>query len=109
MVAQRSGGADDVDASVAWHYVQAKILSRLGAAEDAESLARHGLALLAGTDALSRQGDVLAVLADILRLTGRSGDANTYLHSAIQLYEEKGNVVAAARARAILPEFAVPT
>jgi cytochrome c-type biogenesis protein CcmH/NrfG len=42
------------------------------------------------------------VLAEALRAQGRPGEAAAALDRALRLYEEKGNLVSAARVRAAL-------
>jgi len=64
--------------------------------------------LVARTDALNRRADSLLVLAEILRLQARESDAAGQIREALLLYEQKGNVVSAERARAMLLEAAVP-
>jgi DNA-binding SARP family transcriptional activator/tetratricopeptide (TPR) repeat protein len=106
--ARESGGSDDLDAAFAWRYVQAKVLARQGAVDEAEQLAREAVDLVARTDALSRHGDSLLVLGEILGLQGRENEVNGQIREALRLYEQKGNVVSAERAKAMLLEGAVP-
>src|SRR5262249_43767299 len=70
-VARESAGDDDLDAALSWQPVEARILARKGALEEAERLARATLNLAARTDALNRHADTLLVLAEILELAGR--------------------------------------
>ena len=77
-VARESAGSDDLDAAFVWRYVQAKVLTRVGAIDEAERLAREALDLVARTDALNRHGDSLLALAEILhprQETRRSADS----------------------------------
>ena len=107
-LARESAGGDDLDAALAWRYVRAKVLARLGAIGEAEQLAREALDLVARTDALNRHGDALLALAEICRLDGRESEAFEHIREALRLYEQKGNVVSVGRARAMLLEAAVP-
>jgi tetratricopeptide (TPR) repeat protein len=107
-VARESAGNDDLDAAFGWRYVQAKVLVRLGAIGEAEQRAREALDLVAQTDALNRQGDSLLVLAEIFRQQGRENEADAQIREALRLYEQKGNVVSAERAKASLLEGAIP-
>jgi hypothetical protein len=50
------------------------------------------------------QGDALLHLADALRAGRRATDAVAAAERALSLYEGKGNLVSAARARAALNE-----
>jgi predicted ATPase len=90
-VSERATAPDDLSAGVQWRAVRAKLLARRGEQEEAERLAREAVDLAEETDFPVLRADALLVLAE---LTG--GDPAP----AIRLYEEKGNVVAAERARA---------
>jgi DNA-binding SARP family transcriptional activator len=92
-----SAVADDILTRAVWHGTQAKVLAHEGRADEAEALARAAVALVEPTDLLSHRGDAMLDLADVLRTCGRGGDAERA--SAAALYERKGNVAAAARAR----------
>ena len=50
------------------------------------------------TDLLGIQGDAVVDLADVLTVLGQPQKAASALADAAALYEEKGNVVSAARA-----------
>jgi hypothetical protein len=60
------------------------------------------------TDLLNSRGDVLKDLAWILRRAGDDVQAALILRDAVELYERKGNVVAAGWARDLLQELSVP-
>jgi Flp pilus assembly protein TadD len=96
-VSERSTAPDDLSAGVQWRAVRAKLLARQGDSEAAEALAREAVALASETDFLVLHGDALMDLAEVLRTNGR--DAGSVILEALQLYEQKGNVVAAERAR----------
>ena len=51
------------------------------------------------------QAHAASSLAEVLGQTGSNGAATTELERAVELYESKGNVVAAERARAALVEI----
>jgi tetratricopeptide (TPR) repeat protein len=107
-LARESAGSDDLDAAFGWRYVRTKVLARVGAIDEAEPLAREAVDLVARTDALNRHGDSLLALAEILRLQGRESEAAGQIREALRLYEQKGNVVSAERAKAMLLGAAVP-
>ncbi len=46
--------------------------------------------------------DALMDLAEVLRIAGRDAESGPFVEQALELYEQKGNVVAAAKARRIL-------
>ena len=94
----------DVDAQVNGYRVQAKLLARQGNFGEALALARAGVRLSAPTDYLELRARALMDLAEVLRLAGRTDEALPVVRQALQLFERKGNVVSAARARVVLQE-----
>jgi class 3 adenylate cyclase/tetratricopeptide (TPR) repeat protein len=91
--------SEDVASQVGWRAARAMVLADRGELHEAEGLAREAVELAKSGDALDDQGDNLSVLAGILVAPGRSGEAAALFEEAIALYERKGNVVSAARAR----------
>jgi DNA-binding SARP family transcriptional activator/tetratricopeptide (TPR) repeat protein len=89
-VSERATAPDDLSAGVQWRGVRAKLLARRGDAQAAEALAREAVALAEETDFPVLRGDALIVLDEV------AGEGRA---EAIRLYEEKGNVAAAERAR----------
>ncbi len=101
-VSEEATAPDDLSAGVQWRAVRAKLMARQGGTEQAEALAREAVALAAETDFLVLRGDALMDLAEVLRTAGRETDSVPFAGQALELYEQKGNVVAAERARASL-------
>jgi predicted ATPase len=101
-VAERSATPGVADEDVGWRRVRAKLLARKGDREEAERFARQATALAAMTDLLDDRAQTLADLAEVLRLGGRPEESTAALEEALRLYEQKGNVVATARLRAVL-------
>jgi class 3 adenylate cyclase/tetratricopeptide (TPR) repeat protein len=91
---------DDVFSHVAWRGVRSKAFARKGELEHAELLAREAVALAEQTDGLNLHGDALLDLAEVLRTVGRPAEAVAATERALSLYERKGNLVSAERARA---------
>jgi DNA-binding SARP family transcriptional activator len=77
----------------------AKALARLGRHDEARMLAAETAALLRTTDALDERAEVGAATAEVLALCGDHVGAGEAAAEAIALFEEKGNVVSAARVR----------
>jgi DNA-binding SARP family transcriptional activator len=94
----------DVHAQALWRTVRAKVLARRGAPE-AEELAREAIAFVEASDFLTVHAEALMDLAEVLRLAGRLEDAARSLEESVRLYEQKGSVLGAARARALLDEL----
>jgi hypothetical protein len=90
---------EDLSAQVQWRSARAKVLARAGKTEQGESLAREAVRLAAQTDFLVLHGDALVDLAEVVGLAERGRERLPLLEEAVRLYEQKGNVVAAERAR----------
>jgi hypothetical protein len=61
--------------------------------------------LRATTDDLNARGDALMDLADILGLAGLADERAAIVTQALRLYDQKGNVVSAKRARTLLRQL----
>jgi DNA-binding SARP family transcriptional activator len=85
--------------------VRAKLAAREGELERAEALAREAVELDEQTDYVLFHADVLLDLAEVLRLAGRPEEAEAACEEAVRLYERKGNLVAARKARAALADL----
>lgn len=95
------GGAYD-ERSAVWRSTRAKTLARQNELDDGLRLAHEAVALAQDSDFLPAHADALADLAEVLRLAGREDEARAALEEAIVLYEQKGNLLASAAARASL-------
>jgi class 3 adenylate cyclase/tetratricopeptide (TPR) repeat protein len=99
---RQAAAAEDLSAQVTWRGVHAKILARHGRTADAETVARDAVALVAATDFLTYRGDAMLDLAEVLEVSGKPADAEAAIRAGLELYERKGNLVAAERARSRL-------
>jgi len=100
----RYAAAEDTMTQAVWRGVQAKVLAREGRCDEAEALAREGIALVEPTDLLSARGDAMLDLAHVLRICDRTDESDRATRAGLALYELKGNAVAAARARSLLSD-----
>jgi len=91
--AEALAAADDRLSQAMWRQVRAKLQARAGRTSDAERLAREAVALFAETDMVDYHARAVADLAEV---TGAADE----LAVAVSLFEAKGNLVAAERARA---------
>jgi tetratricopeptide (TPR) repeat protein len=107
LLASKLAASDDVLIQGLWRATWAKLLMRKGEFGEAEALAREAVALLDGTDGLNRRAKAMLDLADISCSAGRPGEAGETVEAAAELFERKGNIVEAKRARALLAELAV--
>jgi DNA-binding SARP family transcriptional activator len=98
-VCERIAAPEDVATQALWRGVRAKVRARDGERDDAEALCREAVRLAEATDLLSDRGDALLALAEVLRLAGHATEAEAAARRALELYERKGNLVSASRAR----------
>jgi DNA-binding SARP family transcriptional activator/tetratricopeptide (TPR) repeat protein len=103
--AQSAARPNDVHSRIVMSSTKAKVLARRGDFEAAEPLARDAEAFARSTDFLHSHAEALVDLAEILRLAGRPAESADVLHEAVAVYEQKGNVVSTAQARAALDEL----
>ncbi len=92
---------EDLASQVIWRGAQARVLAARGEASS-ETLAREAIELADRSDWIDLRADALTDLADVFRLLGRPQDVKEPMARAIDLYEQKGNIVAAQRTRAAL-------
>ena len=99
-LAERHAAVDDTNAQMMWRPVRARILARRGSFEAAKVLAREGVTLADGTDDLNRRAKAYRDLGEVLWRAGSVGEVEAF-GRAIQLFEQKGNVAAAASVRSL--------
>ncbi|MGH8983218.1 MAG: BTAD domain-containing putative transcriptional regulator [Acidimicrobiia bacterium] len=86
-----------------WCATRARVLAPWGDVAEAGRLVRKAGALVAPTDLLNLRGYVALALAEVLWADGSADEATAALSEAVGLYEQKGNVAAAAHARVVVP------
>jgi DNA-binding SARP family transcriptional activator len=86
--------------------VHAKVLARGGEFQRAEALARAALDEQKGSDEIEERAVMLMDLAEILALADRAGEAVPVAEEAKRLYDRKGHLVSARKARAFLDRLA---
>jgi DNA-binding SARP family transcriptional activator len=106
---EEASGSNDVHSQILWRSVRAKTLARRQRFEVARALAAEAVALAETGDFLLAHGDALMDLAEVLRLGGDSGAAASAIEEATDLFERKGNIIAAKRARDDLERLGSPT
>jgi class 3 adenylate cyclase/predicted ATPase len=93
---------DNLHSRVPLRLVRARIKGQRGNADDAERLVHEALSLLEGTDDLNARGDVLLNLGSVLSMAGKTAEGMSAVEESLRLFDKKGNVVTAQRARARL-------
>ncbi|HEU4978268.1 MAG TPA: hypothetical protein VFT42_05195, partial [Solirubrobacteraceae bacterium] len=101
-ISEENAAPVDRVTQIVWRGTRAKLLARRGELADAEALAREALASAGESDWLNLQAGAHLELADVLRQAGRSAEADALTDEARVLYERKGNLAGAAKARALL-------
>jgi ATP/maltotriose-dependent transcriptional regulator MalT len=96
-VSEDLAAADDLVPQVLWRSVRAKILARRGELEEAEALGREVVKLADNTDFPDLKASTSLDLAEVLDAAGETDEALELLARARELYERKGNVVAATQ------------
>jgi tetratricopeptide (TPR) repeat protein len=102
VASEAATAGDDLASQMAWRGVRAKILAARGEHRQAETLARSAVSFADQTDLLSLAGDAYLDLATVLTRGGRSEEAERAVKAALDLYGQKGNRAAAARAERLL-------
>jgi predicted ATPase/class 3 adenylate cyclase len=98
-VSARLGATGDLMTQVRWRRVRARVLARRAEIQAAEALAREALAIAEATDFVNERADALIDLSHVLEESRRCDEAVAAASRAVDLYELKGNVVAAAATR----------
>ncbi|MEV0668989.1 BTAD domain-containing putative transcriptional regulator [Mycobacterium sp. NPDC050441] len=96
-------------ASIAWRTVRAQLLARGGSYDEAQRVAEEAVALAERTDALVDHGDACLALATVLATAGDAARARAAAERAVELYERKGAVALAEKARGLVGERDLPT
>ena len=98
-ICEHLASPDDVASQFLWRCVRGKLRARQGAIGEAESLLSAATALIETSDQLDLQGNGLLDFAEVRELAGAPADAAALSEQAAMLFERKGNVVSARRAR----------
>jgi class 3 adenylate cyclase/tetratricopeptide (TPR) repeat protein len=98
-LSERNAAADDVWSQVGWRTLRARVLGRRGEHELAEQLAREAVEHALSTDYLHHIGQTLLRAAEVMRAAGKLEEAADYTRGAAEVFERKGNIVSAERAR----------
>src|SRR5262249_16756583 len=103
--AARSGTtSDDVANEWLWRSVEARLAARRGDAVRADGFIQAAQRFLAKSDSVVARGTCLLDEAEGLSLRGRPKDAAAATRKAVRMFEKKGDVVRATKAREFLAE-----
>src|SRR4029079_7357083 len=101
-LARELAAEDDNAAQMVWRQVTAKLLARRGAHSEAVALARETVEFTTRTDMVCWNAEALLDAAEALTLAGCAEESQRHVEDAVRLFETKGNIVMAERARARL-------
>jgi tetratricopeptide (TPR) repeat protein len=87
-------------------WLAAKLALRRGRLEDAERLARQGIAAYEREESPSWEAEGFMTLAEVLSAAKRMQEAREAAEQALELYEQKGTVTGIELARTMLAELA---
>jgi tetratricopeptide (TPR) repeat protein len=104
LLSDRLATPDDWMSQWQWRAAQAKVLADRDQQLEAETLARAAVSVIDQTDYIKNRGDARMSLAYVLRKAGRAGEAMIVLREALDLYERKGDVADASKARVELED-----
>jgi len=97
---------DDLTAQTMARRARGVTLSHSGL-EGGERLVREALELLEASDELNARGEASLALAEVLSFEARHAEARAAADAALDLFETKGNLVLAGRARALSERLAI--
>jgi predicted ATPase len=104
-ISAQLAASGDLITQVRWRRVRARVLARRAEIPAAEALAREALAIAEATDFVNDRADALIDLSHVLEASRRCDEAVSAASAALDLYELKGNLVAAAATRLRLGEL----
>jgi predicted ATPase/class 3 adenylate cyclase len=96
----------DIEWQIRRRGIRARVLARNGPMDEAATLAREAVAFARQTDFLNFHAEALVDLAEVLSLKPQVTKSTQYLEKALELYEQKGNIVSAENVRGLLAERA---
>ena len=99
---ERFAAEDDYDAQSGWRRARARAFARRGRAGEAEVLAGEAVEIVSGTDDINLRAGALLDLSEVLE---DRTETDRTMRSAIELFDEKGNVASARRTRERLAEL----
>jgi tetratricopeptide (TPR) repeat protein len=100
---EQIAGSEDRTSQMLWRCLRARVMAANGEFAEAERLARTAVEIARGSEDVEMLGEAIVDLAEVLRAAGSSVDARL-IAEALDLFERKGNVVSAAKTRALLQE-----
>jgi class 3 adenylate cyclase/tetratricopeptide (TPR) repeat protein len=104
-IARETSSSDDVISQASGRAVQARVLSRRGELQAAETLAREAVEIMEKTDYLQSHAEALVHLAWVLRESGKGDGAGAAARQGLALYEQKGATFFVEQTRRLIDEW----
>jgi class 3 adenylate cyclase len=102
VVSEQAASPDDLYSQVVGRDARGSTPAHRGDLDAADFLSREGVAIAAETDFLNLRGESLLDLAQVLAAADNAEESARAVREALPLFEEKGCLVLAGRARALL-------
>jgi class 3 adenylate cyclase/tetratricopeptide (TPR) repeat protein len=109
LTSEEASSPDDVHAQISWRVARAKALAQLGRGREAQEIGTGAVELAGTTDSPVFAAEALLALSEAHAAAGETEEGRDAAVDALQLFEAKGNVVAAGRARVLSEELAART
>jgi tetratricopeptide (TPR) repeat protein len=104
-IARDTSSTDDVVSQAGGRAVQARVLARRGQHDEAISLAREAVAIMATTDYLAEHGDAVVDLAHVLHESGHDDQAVAAADEARELFARKGATLYVEQAQQLIDSW----
>lgn len=98
-IALATSAHDDIASQGGGRSAKANALSLMGRHDEAVAVGREGVAIMGGTDYLYFWGECEVDLAWVLWRAGQRAEALDHAETALDLYQQKGATLLAARTR----------
>ena len=102
VISEQKGSPEDIATQVGWRAARAMILAQRGEPDEGEALARDGLALALDSEYFELTVEAYLSLGEVLRLAGRTEEAQEALEAALAIVDAKGFELSADGVRAKL-------
>jgi tetratricopeptide (TPR) repeat protein len=106
-VSRERADSEDLHAQASWRSIASCLAARQGDVGVALRLIEEAGDILEQGDGLNQRAKLQLDLAEVYKLCDRNTEARRAVRRAVELYEAKGNEVAAGSARGLLEKFAL--
>jgi tetratricopeptide (TPR) repeat protein len=104
-LSEGAAAPDDIASQARWRAVRSKIMATRGNSDQAKQLSQEAVDLVDTSDDLDLRGEIWLCRAETQRLTGQTKQAVESAKVSLNLYEQKGNIMSATKARRFVEEM----